>query len=266
MEKHHGANLPDALCKCSHILASTYMAICGGHVPPEEAHDKDQENYYNVKAIPSASILKVNGIKFKAVDRPFRVDTIKFKQRTLMLPKLVMDDHTASLFRNLALYEQARIWGDPTQPWDNSIWTRFDWRCYLQLMDSLIDTPEDVRLLVQSGMLVNYLSSEEAVSEEWNSMCQGLLVSNNIPLQEQMDAHLRAEHNKWSTSFKARNWVDPVRLCGWLVVVLVVLATILQAIMAVLAFAKPPKSQSSDSPTMAGRLTPTPGRLRLQPF
>lgn len=161
MEKYHAADELDAFWKCSHILASTYMAICGGdnpYVEPAEEerlwnrlwnrwcclgrsqHEREEDDHI-VDTIQSANKLKLNGIKFKAVDRPFRLDTIVFKHRTLFLPKLVMNDNTASLFRNLALYEQVK-----------NGWPRFDMRCYLQLMDCLIDTPADVRLLVESGV------------------------------------------------------------------------------------------------------------------
>lgn len=149
---YHRPNRVDALWKCSHILASTYTAICGGYKPKppiapklkrtwsyffqdELADAEGNEELADVEDTgeglpPSASTLKLHGIKFKGVDRPFRLgmSTMLFKRRTVLLPTLVMDDHTASLLRNLALYEQVET---PDE---------FDLRYYLHLMDSLIDS------------------------------------------------------------------------------------------------------------------------------
>ncbi|KAL2324180.1 hypothetical protein Fmac_023238 [Flemingia macrophylla] len=68
----------------------------------------------------------------------------------LMLPRIVFNDHTSYIFRNLIAYEMCP---------DNF---RYKYECcsFFSFMDSLIDSAEDVKELRLSSTLINMLGSE----------------------------------------------------------------------------------------------------------
>ncbi|GMI84663.1 hypothetical protein like AT3G50150 [Hibiscus trionum] len=82
----------------------------------------------------------------------------------LMMPRLLMDDSTVSKFMNLVALETCRDFKN-----------NFDITTYLCFLDSLIDTAEDVKELRVTGMLHNYLGSDEEVAELFNKMSRDLV-------------------------------------------------------------------------------------------
>jgi hypothetical protein len=76
----------------------------------------------------------------------------------LKVPQLVIDNETEALFRNLMAMEQCRY------PKDTYICN------YVLLMDTLITTKDDVRLLVEKKVIVNKLGSSKAVTTLINTL------------------------------------------------------------------------------------------------
>lgn len=302
LAKHFATGSPDALWRCEHILACTYLAICGGENPQVDSDDdhtgsddaadqhllppgdpaahpsgycsssssgvrrtgstinfqwlglwrdhkhkkkkarnsKEMTNPSsgswlsgvgrNRYRVPSATSLRRSGVRFKVTPHSLRLEDIKLDHtHTLLLPKLVMDDHTATRFRNLALYEQLQV---------NA---RADFRTYLLLMTSLVDNAQDVRLLIESNVLVNHLSNDEAAARHWNAMCDGLFIPANPPkywtkLQQRICMHEKAKHNRWLADFRAAHCTDPWRIIAFALACLITLATFLQAGLAIAAF------------------------------
>ena len=46
-----------------------------------------------------------------------------------------------------------------------------DFTKYAVIMDSLIDTPEDVAILTKADVIENHLGSDEKLLKMWNDMC-----------------------------------------------------------------------------------------------
>ena len=69
-----------------------------------------------------------------------------------------MNYEKRNVLRNLLAHEQtSTIRGEFTK--------------YPVIMDSLIDTPEDVAILTKAGVLENHLGSDERLVKLWNDMC-----------------------------------------------------------------------------------------------
>ncbi|KAG8471367.1 hypothetical protein CXB51_036120 [Gossypium anomalum] len=82
----------------------------------------------------------------------------------LMMPRLLVDDSTASKFLNLVALEMCRDFKND-----------FEVTSYLCFMDALIDTADDVKELRVTGMLHNYLGSDEEVANLFNKMSRDLV-------------------------------------------------------------------------------------------
>ncbi|KAL3679532.1 hypothetical protein R1sor_022488 [Riccia sorocarpa] len=226
----------DSFISCDHLLHCAYLAICGpdryldsdeqsrsrccpgvGRVVPcfrpaaEDLEAGNCEVSLNKFRVPSATSLRRVGIKVRVRDDSLTLPSIKFvKQKhkfvlwheyVLLVPKLIMHDDTAPMFRNLALYEQIK---------DDGYFHRGDMRTYLYLMSSLLDTVEDVQLLINRGVIVNLLGSAEAVCKKWNHMFDGLYIPNDPPaywveLQRRIRELERSKSNRWFAEFRDRN-------------------------------------------------------------
>ena len=108
--------------------------------------------------LPTASRLSKAGIQFRVIVGSISV--IKYDKTNLRfdLPRLIVNDRTEDVLRNLVAHEQtSKSSGDFTK--------------YVAIMDSLIDTPEDVAILTKAQVIENYLGSDEKLVEMWNNMC-----------------------------------------------------------------------------------------------
>ncbi|KAG2669229.1 hypothetical protein I3760_14G025000 [Carya illinoinensis] len=88
-------------------------------------------------------------------------------QRFLEVPRIVVDDKTEGLFRNLMALEQCHY------PSETVICN------YIVLLDDLITTEADVRLFVDNKIMVNNLGSNVAVMELFNKLGLEIATSRN---------------------------------------------------------------------------------------
>ena len=83
----------------------------------------------------------------------------KCLQTRLVVPQFVVDDGTEELFRNLMALEQCHY---PSKAYICN---------YIVLLDYLINSKEDVELLVDKRVIVNSLGSNQAVADMVNKLC-----------------------------------------------------------------------------------------------
>ena len=83
----------------------------------------------------------------------------KCLQTRLVVPQFVVDDGTEELFRNLMALEQCHY---PSKAYICN---------YIVLLDYLINSEEDVELLVDKRVIVNSLGSNQAVADMVNILC-----------------------------------------------------------------------------------------------
>ncbi|WRX21459.1 Protein of unknown function DUF247, partial [Theobroma cacao] len=89
------------------------------------------------------------GLKFVKVT-PDSILDIKFRDGSLEIPSLLIQETTETILRNLIAYEQCLPHCPP-------IFT-----CYAKVLDNLIDTTNDMEILCKSEIFDNWLSPEDA--------------------------------------------------------------------------------------------------------
>uniref|UniRef100_A0A6N2L1C3 Uncharacterized protein n=1 Tax=Salix viminalis TaxID=40686 RepID=A0A6N2L1C3_SALVM len=109
----------------------------------------------------SAVMLRKAGVRFQVSQNKCLVK-IKFDNGVLEIPCLEIDHCFERLVRNIMALEQC------CYPSDAHICS------YIKFMDHLIDSAEDVRLLVGKGIIVHTLGDDAAVSNMINSLCENI--------------------------------------------------------------------------------------------
>jgi hypothetical protein len=115
----------------------------------------------------TASQLHEAGVKFKVSSSECLFDLkFRYEYGVLEIPRLQVNNSTECFFRNMMALEQFYF------RWENYV------SDYIRILDFLIDTAEDVDLLVQSKILTNNLGDSNAVATMINNLNKGILHLN----------------------------------------------------------------------------------------
>ncbi|KAM0844122.1 hypothetical protein ACQ4PT_057269 [Festuca glaucescens] len=160
-------------CDVHHLLHLFYLSVG----LPEEAvpatHDDARRHAAPLSElpqwIPSARELEEAGVKFRARKDAKSFLDVRFHGGVLEIPELELYDYSEPLFRNLIAFEQ-------TYPFTPGHVT-----AYAIFMDCLVTSPEDMRLLHLSGVLVNQMNGERDAAGFFGRLCA--------------EAHLASDHN-----------------------------------------------------------------------
>ncbi|KAL2899826.1 hypothetical protein RDABS01_024908 [Bienertia sinuspersici] len=119
--------------------------------------------------IPCATRLVKSGVLFEKMgdETPLLQMSFDYKKGVLKMPVLILWHHTESLFRNIMAYELYNHTTDSSQNVSVSD--------YMWFMDDLINSKEDVNVLVKSGILQNWLESDEVVVDVFSSITKNIL-------------------------------------------------------------------------------------------
>lgn len=104
---------------------------------------------------------------------------------------------------------------------------------YTELMNGIIDTAEDVRLLRERGIIVSYLKSDDAVAQLWNGMSRSIRLSRI----DSMDKAIRDvnEYFNNKTRVKCIRFTKDCMFCCWKISMLL-LTLVLLLLMAIQSF------------------------------
>ncbi|KAL4584593.1 hypothetical protein LXL04_009197 [Taraxacum kok-saghyz] len=108
--------------------------------------------------IPSVTEMAKAGILFSPVNGGIFAINFDTKTSTLYLPVIELDVNSEVYLRNLVAYE-ACVAAGPL------VVAR-----YTELMNGIIDTEEDAKLLSERGIVLNHLKSDKEVADLWNGM------------------------------------------------------------------------------------------------
>ncbi|KAM7490199.1 hypothetical protein LguiA_033120 [Lonicera macranthoides] len=117
----------------------------------------------------------------------------------LTIPQLNVSEHTETIFRNLIAFEQCRR---------NEVQYITS---YIILMDSLIDTPEDVELLISCDIIKNLLEDNEQVSNLFNNLPKETILDNKDFYFAIVCEDLNKYRKNWYTQWKA-SWFRSMRI------------------------------------------------------
>ena len=117
-------------------------------------------SFNRIKLKYNAVMLREAGVKFQVTEDRCLVNIITFEEGVLKIPRLEVDYCFERLVRNIMALEQCRY------PYKAYVC------CYIKFMDHLIDSAEDVDLLAQNGIILNWLGDDAAVSKMINELCE----------------------------------------------------------------------------------------------
>ncbi|KAI3463440.1 hypothetical protein Pfo_020103 [Paulownia fortunei] len=113
-------------------------------------------------AIPSVTELSKAGVKFSGTNVGILGINFDEKMATFHLPTISLDVNTEVAMRNLVAYEACNASGP-------LIFTR-----YTELMNGIIDSEDDAKLLREQGIVLNHLRSDGDVANLWNGMSKSI--------------------------------------------------------------------------------------------
>ncbi|EMS65336.1 hypothetical protein TRIUR3_29468 [Triticum urartu] len=157
---------------------------------------------------------------------------IRFINGVMEIPCLPVDESSESVFKNLLALEQMDY--------------RFgnDISAYVTFMSQIMDTPADATLLVEKGIIVHMLDSDEEVSALFTRLTKQLTIRFDLkyylkPLCHKLEAHYQNRLNRWIAWLWHNHFVNPWLALAAFAAVVVLVCTIVQTIYTVLPFVKP---------------------------
>ena len=166
-------------------LADTFLTqLADTFITQQAASEKTKLR----ERLPSASQLSKSGIRFRAIEGSISVMHYDKRRLWFDLPRLVVYNKTEDVLRNLLAYEQTSK--------DGGEFTK-----YVVIMDSLIDTPEDVAILTKAEVIENHLGSDEKLLKLWNDMCFTVSDRRCDHWDRMIHEILHHYHTRWRTYY-----------------------------------------------------------------
>ncbi|XP_015973139.1 UPF0481 protein At3g47200-like [Arachis duranensis] len=111
----------------------------------------------------TATQLREAGVKFEVNKASNCLLDLQLSGHTLRIPFIRVEDSTEAVWRNLLAFEQCH-WIDESYLAD-----------YIFIIDFLIDTDKDVDLLIEKGIIENWLGDSNAVATMFNGLAVNIL-------------------------------------------------------------------------------------------
>ncbi|KAK4413968.1 hypothetical protein Salat_2809600 [Sesamum alatum] len=132
--------------------------------------------------IPSVTDLAEAGVRFEATEGGISTITFDNKNVVLYLPIISLDVNSEVVLRNLVAYEACNASGP-------LVLAR-----YVELMNGIIDTEEDAKLLRERGIIRNRLKSDEEVANLWNGMSKSIRLTK-VPFLDKVIEDVNKYHS-----------------------------------------------------------------------
>ncbi|XP_022891899.1 UPF0481 protein At3g47200-like [Olea europaea var. sylvestris] len=167
------------------------------------------------------------GISFKKLKANSLFD-IKFENKVMKIPEWEIFDSTESLFRNLIAYEYY-LTGSPQKLVTD----------YVFFMHCLVNSPEDAKSLRLSGIISNFLGSDEMVYRLINQLEKNFISSETFSYSDIFDdvnVHCGHQRNKWMAKLRREYFNSPWALISFLAAIILLVLAIIQTTFAILSF------------------------------
>ncbi|CAL8152209.1 unnamed protein product [Prunus armeniaca] len=152
-----------------------------------------------VKAVsaPSISELQMAGVKI-VWESSTSLSAIRFVDRILEIPRLLIHNGSELLFRNIAAFEQCH----GCSSYVNN---------YLSILNDFVNVPMDVELLIKKGIFINMLTDHNEVSTLINDLGKGVVISDFYfgSVCEELDCYLKRPWIKWKSTLKRHFFNSP---------------------------------------------------------
>ncbi|XP_039118327.1 putative UPF0481 protein At3g02645 [Dioscorea cayenensis subsp. rotundata] len=179
--------------------------FCGKSVEKEK--DDDDSTSHNKPPlveeilVPSVKELVRAGVKFARTNQD--ITSIRFDAKTgiFYLPEVTLDCNTEVLLRNLVTYESSVVS-------EHLVFTR-----YTELINGIIDTEEDVKILRECKVIRNRMKSDAEVADLWNEMRRSVRLTKVAFIDKALE-----DVNKYygrSSNVKMNKFMETYVLGSW---------------------------------------------------
>ncbi|CAO2813964.1 unnamed protein product [Amaranthus hypochondriacus] len=170
--------------------------------------------------------LEAAGVKIDPSEKR-QVVHIEYENGVLKIPKIVIYDSTESQLRNMLYFEQSHSAGT----------YNYFIAAYVCFMDKLINTAEDVEILIQNKILIyNGLGSNEAVAKLFNNLTKYILISNRNyyywDISTELNAYASKRWHRWKAVLKMQYFNYPWSIISVVAAEILFILTLLQTIAA----------------------------------
>ncbi|XP_020882964.1 UPF0481 protein At3g47200 [Arabidopsis lyrata subsp. lyrata] len=194
-------------------LAEEQISIAKNEPP------KSRKIMYNADKLDSA------GVNFVNVDEENDLSlVITFKDGILKMPCFTVEDNTERVMRNLMALEQCH-------------YPRTTYVCdYISFLDFLINTDQDVDLLVKKGIVKNWLGHQGSVTEMVNKLCLGLVDfgSHYCDIVENLNKHYDNRLNRSVGTLRRVYFKDLWTGTATIAAVVLLVLTLIQTVASIL--------------------------------
>ncbi|KAF7852061.1 hypothetical protein BT93_L0589 [Corymbia citriodora subsp. variegata] len=184
------------------------------------------ESEEEMEFIPSATELVAAGVKLRKGKSKCLFDIV-FKNEVLEIPQLKILYPTESCFRNIIAFEQCYYRNDSYL---------IDYMCF---MDHLVNTPGDAKLLIDKGIIENWLGNDDAATHLINTLCRETFMRSNnayfYSLRRKLVEHCQKPHNKWKTTFKRDYCSSPWTVLSVIAAMVLLTLTVVQTVCSLLS-------------------------------
>ncbi|XP_062202627.1 UPF0481 protein At3g47200-like [Phragmites australis] len=196
-----------------------YGPTPGPQAPPEESAPPDD-------IIRSAEELYEAGVRFKRSQTSSLLD-IRFRNGTLYLPPIAVDDTTEYMLLNLMAFERLHTGAGN------------DVTAYVFFMDNMVDSARDVALLTARRVVQNTVGSDKAAAKLFSGLSRDVVLGPQSPLDDvhrEVNAYCRKRRNRWRANLVHTYFRSPWSFLSLAAAVFLLAMTIMQTLYTVLQF------------------------------
>ncbi|KAL5832035.1 hypothetical protein ACOSQ4_017389 [Xanthoceras sorbifolium] len=148
---------------------------------------------------PSVTELHQAGVQFKLSSSNHLLD-IRFNDGILEIPNLKIVSETKVVLRNIQIFERLHCKTNYVND-------------YITIMNYLVNTPKDVDLLIENGVIENWMGNSEAVSSIFHKFIkEGRIFPWEFyysGLVEDLNAYCKSPWHKWKANLKQNYFNSP---------------------------------------------------------
>ncbi|KAF3447141.1 hypothetical protein FNV43_RR12321 [Rhamnella rubrinervis] len=174
---------------------------------------------------PSMTQLYRAGVRFK-FELSGNLFDIHFTNGVLKIPKLTIDAMTDTLIRNIVAFEQCHFMHGCLSD-------------YVVFMVRLVNTPNDVDLLVANGIVETTLSDSSELSCMISKLAAGVFVRSDgfyfASICEDLNVYCTTSWHKWKANLKQNYFNTPWTIISVVAAVFLILLTIIQAVCSIIS-------------------------------
>ncbi|XP_022132033.1 UPF0481 protein At3g47200-like [Momordica charantia] len=175
---------------------------------------------------PTATELYDYGISF---EKKSHYSQKMFDERAgiLRLPHIIINETFESMIRNIIAFEHCHRKRQVVSNF--AIFMRF-----------LLNSDNDVILLIKEGIIHNHLESTKGVTKLFHDLCENVVVETNLYNYEckRMREYGKHRRHRWMASLKRDYFNTPWALISFIAAVVLLLLTLMQTVVAVLSMPK----------------------------